>query len=415
MTRRSVTFLSALALAGAAPLFLHAQSPRPASPARADGVPIATEFNGLHFRSIGPAVMSGRVSAFAVYEKHPAIFYVAAAHGGLWKTMNNGVTFTAEFQHDGLMSIGDGRDQSVEPGPRVAGHRRGQQPAEHVVGRRRLQIDRRRRRRSPTWAWRTRTTSTASRSTRSTTTSCSWPRRAASSARAATAACTRPPTAGATWRQVLKVDENTGANEIADGPDEPSDPLRVDLPAAAVAVLLQRRRPWQRDVEVDRRRRDLDAAHQGPPRGPARPHRPRHLPQQSRTSSTRRSRRRPPDAAVAALRQAQGRPLRQAQAKALRQAQGRREDGEVRVRRATPASIDRTMPVPRGARSAATTRGRCTSARSASTRTIPTACSWATSGSSSRPTAARRSGAPTRPSTTTRTASGSIRTIPTTS
>jgi photosystem II stability/assembly factor-like uncharacterized protein len=72
-----------------------------------DTTPVADQFNQLHFRSIGPASMSGRITDFAVYEANPAIFYVGSAHGGLWKTTNNGATFTAEFQHQGLMSIGD--------------------------------------------------------------------------------------------------------------------------------------------------------------------------------------------------------------------------------------------------------------------------------------------------------------------
>ncbi|MGE5244682.1 MAG: WD40/YVTN/BNR-like repeat-containing protein [Betaproteobacteria bacterium] len=64
-------------------------------------------FDSLHFRSIGPASMSGRISDIAVYEADPAIFYVGTAHGGVWKTTNNGTTFEAELQHDGLMSVGD--------------------------------------------------------------------------------------------------------------------------------------------------------------------------------------------------------------------------------------------------------------------------------------------------------------------
>ncbi len=51
--------------------------------------------------------MSGRISDLAVYEANPAIFYVATAHGGVWKTTNNGTTFEAQFQNQGLMSIGD--------------------------------------------------------------------------------------------------------------------------------------------------------------------------------------------------------------------------------------------------------------------------------------------------------------------
>ena len=72
-----------------------------------DAVPVAEQFNNLHFRSIGPAVMSGRFSDIAVFEKNPKIFYVASSHSGLWKTINDGVTFVAQFQDQGLMSIGD--------------------------------------------------------------------------------------------------------------------------------------------------------------------------------------------------------------------------------------------------------------------------------------------------------------------
>src|SRR6266851_4861449 len=64
-------------------------------------------FDSLHFRSIGPASMSGRISDIAVYEPNTAIFYVGTAHGGVWKTTNNGTTFEAQFQDQGLMSIGD--------------------------------------------------------------------------------------------------------------------------------------------------------------------------------------------------------------------------------------------------------------------------------------------------------------------
>ena len=38
------------------------------------GLPVAQQFESLHFRSIGPASMSGRISDFAVYEANPAIF-----------------------------------------------------------------------------------------------------------------------------------------------------------------------------------------------------------------------------------------------------------------------------------------------------------------------------------------------------
>ena len=38
--------------------------------------------------------MSGRITDFAVYEANPSIFYVGTAHGGVWKTTNDGATFT---------------------------------------------------------------------------------------------------------------------------------------------------------------------------------------------------------------------------------------------------------------------------------------------------------------------------------
>ena len=69
--------------------------------------PAAGPFDALHFRAIGPASMSGRISDIAVYEANPGLFYVGTAHGGVWKTTNNGTTFEAQFQDKGLMSIGD--------------------------------------------------------------------------------------------------------------------------------------------------------------------------------------------------------------------------------------------------------------------------------------------------------------------
>ena len=75
--------------------------------AGSSSIPGGGPFDNLHFRPIGPASMSGRISDIAVYEANTAIFYVGTAHGGLWKTTNNGTTFEAQFQDKGLISIGD--------------------------------------------------------------------------------------------------------------------------------------------------------------------------------------------------------------------------------------------------------------------------------------------------------------------
>src|SRR4051812_25323958 len=87
-----------LTLTAAMASIAHAQSPN---------VPIAQEFERLHFRSIGPAIMSGRISDFAVYEANPAVFYVGTAHGGVWKTTSGGALMTPVLQDQGLLSIGD--------------------------------------------------------------------------------------------------------------------------------------------------------------------------------------------------------------------------------------------------------------------------------------------------------------------
>jgi photosystem II stability/assembly factor-like uncharacterized protein len=59
------------------------------------------------WRSIGPANMGGRIDDIAVVESNPSIFYVGFATGGLWKTVNNGTTFTPVFDDQPITSIGD--------------------------------------------------------------------------------------------------------------------------------------------------------------------------------------------------------------------------------------------------------------------------------------------------------------------
>ena len=69
--------------------------------------PLSTPtFNGLKFRSIGPAFTSGRVIGFAVDPNNSARYFAAAASGGVWKTVNNGNTWTPVFDKEGSYSIG---------------------------------------------------------------------------------------------------------------------------------------------------------------------------------------------------------------------------------------------------------------------------------------------------------------------
>ncbi len=61
---------------------------------------------GLKFRSIGPALTSGRIADLAVHPKDPCTYYVATASGGVWMTDNCGTTFRPVFDHYGSYSIG---------------------------------------------------------------------------------------------------------------------------------------------------------------------------------------------------------------------------------------------------------------------------------------------------------------------
>ena len=63
--------------------------------------------SSLKFRSIGPAWASGRIADFAVNPKNTKEYYVAVASGHVWKTTNNGTTWSPIFDNYGAYSIAD--------------------------------------------------------------------------------------------------------------------------------------------------------------------------------------------------------------------------------------------------------------------------------------------------------------------
>jgi len=77
-----------------------------AAPADTARSPLASAVSGLRLRSIGPALLSGRVSDVAVHPTNRKIWYVATASGGLWKTTNAGTTFSPIFDDQSSYSIG---------------------------------------------------------------------------------------------------------------------------------------------------------------------------------------------------------------------------------------------------------------------------------------------------------------------
>ncbi|MEO0629552.1 MAG: glycosyl hydrolase, partial [Planctomycetota bacterium] len=66
----------------------------------------AATFKGLALRSIGPALMSGRVADLAVHPDDQSTWYVAVGSGNLWKTTNAGTTCNPIFDDQGSYSIG---------------------------------------------------------------------------------------------------------------------------------------------------------------------------------------------------------------------------------------------------------------------------------------------------------------------
>ena len=97
-----------LATVASAASLAHAQSAR-------------TPFDELHFREIGPAATGGRIHDLQIDPKNPAVLYVGAASGGIWKSTNNGVTWKDIFagQPDntfGALAIFEGDSKIVWAG-----------------------------------------------------------------------------------------------------------------------------------------------------------------------------------------------------------------------------------------------------------------------------------------------------------
>ena len=66
----------------------------------------SVKMHALKPRSIGPAIMGGRVSDIAYDPKETATFYIALGTGGLMKTTDNGSTFDGVFEKEPVAAIG---------------------------------------------------------------------------------------------------------------------------------------------------------------------------------------------------------------------------------------------------------------------------------------------------------------------
>jgi photosystem II stability/assembly factor-like uncharacterized protein len=63
-------------------------------------------FKNMKPRSIGPAGMSGRITAIDVVVANPDIMYAGAASGGVWKSTNGGINWEPIFDNETTSSIG---------------------------------------------------------------------------------------------------------------------------------------------------------------------------------------------------------------------------------------------------------------------------------------------------------------------
>ena len=106
--KKALTFLLAFALLFPTNIFAQ---PKKAKAKEADKKEAPKNFPdtldiGLTWRSVGPALTSGRISDFAVNPDNRSIYYVASASGGVWKTTNAGTTYEPVFDGEGSYSIG---------------------------------------------------------------------------------------------------------------------------------------------------------------------------------------------------------------------------------------------------------------------------------------------------------------------
>ena len=70
-------------------------------------VEAASLAEAFSWREIGPANPGGRITDVEGVESAPQIYYVGTATGGVWKTVNAGITFEPIFDDQPNASIGD--------------------------------------------------------------------------------------------------------------------------------------------------------------------------------------------------------------------------------------------------------------------------------------------------------------------
>ena len=272
-----------LALALAPSAAVHDGDPGPSAPAKAEekGPWSPKTFSGLELRSIGPAFMSGRVMDFAVDPANPSRYFVAAASGGVWKTVNAGTTWTPVFDKEGVLLHRLRHPRPQEPQRGLGGDGRAQQPAQRGLRRRHLPLGGRRQELGEPGA----------EGLRAHRQDPDRPEGFEGGLRRvpgpALGAGRRPrPLQDRRRRQDVesRADDlrEHGRHRPRHGPARPRRPLRRGLPAPQTRLHGHQRRPRVGHLQEHGRRRQLEEALGRSPGGGDGPHRDRPLPRRSR-------------------------------------------------------------------------------------------------------------------------------------
>ena len=102
--RSSAFAMAAMALLACAVLAAPLRAQEPAEEEDSSNTDV---LKNLKFRNLGPAAAGGRVSAVVGIPGDPTTYYVGAAGGGVFKTVDGGLSWKPIFEHQSTSSIGD--------------------------------------------------------------------------------------------------------------------------------------------------------------------------------------------------------------------------------------------------------------------------------------------------------------------